>query len=305
VAAKLLKVDPERSNRAIAEQVKLDKNTVQDVRQELEATGEIHQSETRVSASGQKRKAAKKATPRVNPEPAQRVAADAPSPVAKPKQTPAEKPEALSSNVERFIALWDSLSGGERLSVHNHVTSDEWRMSRPAAPQQSEAPPPPTGHTSNRPLIEIKVLARNEWQTKALANEPTNPEEATIRYDALSWELGEIEKRWHELETAAGKTLEDAKRFFPNGRGWQAWVKSHKTCPASSAGVRIALYHAGYKAEGQPLNTMTRFSRWWDELCRDDDNRDLLSELTGELDRLMGKHEVPAAIAVHNGDGTQ
>ena len=60
IAAERLKADPVRSNRAIAAEVKLDKNTIQDVRQGLEASGEIHQSEIRVSSSGQKRKPAAK-----------------------------------------------------------------------------------------------------------------------------------------------------------------------------------------------------------------------------------------------------
>jgi transposase-like protein len=149
---------------------------------------------------------------------------------------------------------------------------------------------PPTGHTSIRPLIEIKVLARNEWQTKALENEPTNPEEATMRYDALSWETGEIAKRWHELETAEGKVLEDAKRFFPNGRGWKTWVNSHKTCEASSRATNTALWHVGYNRDCGPQNTMTRFHRWFGELLRSDDSDARIDQVIAAVSRLMGEH---------------
>ena len=34
---------------------------------------------------------------------------------------------------ELFTALWDCMSGGERLTVCQMVTSDEWRRSRPRA----------------------------------------------------------------------------------------------------------------------------------------------------------------------------
>ena len=34
---------------------------------------------------------------------------------------------------ELFTALWDCMSGGERLTVHELVISDEWRSSRPRA----------------------------------------------------------------------------------------------------------------------------------------------------------------------------
>jgi hypothetical protein len=147
IAAKLLKVEPERSNRAIAEQVKLDKNTVQDVRQALEASGEIHQSETRVSTSGQKRKPAKKATTRTAAEPKAAPAVEEPRAPEQPKGATTDdlrtwidlKPALPMS--ELFTALWDCMSDGERLTVHELVASDEWRSSRPRAidrqPQQN------------------------------------------------------------------------------------------------------------------------------------------------------------------------
>jgi hypothetical protein len=36
--------------------------------------------------------------------------------------------------MEQFEAVWDRMSGGERLTVAERVTSDEWRMSRPRQP---------------------------------------------------------------------------------------------------------------------------------------------------------------------------
>src|SRR5262249_21742079 len=100
IAAAVLKANPERSNRSIAAEVKLDKNTVQDVRQELEASGEIHQSETRISSSGQKRKPSKKTAAKVKSPshtpaaelPAEKQPASAPSAAKPSKSTPTPKP---------------------------------------------------------------------------------------------------------------------------------------------------------------------------------------------------------------------
>jgi hypothetical protein len=100
------------------------------------------------------------------------------------------------------------------------------------------------GHTSDRPLIEIRVIARNEWQIRALEVEPTTAEEAKARYFALGWEGAEFGRRWHELEAVKGKVLEDARRFFPNSGSWKAWLRNLKTCPATTAAVNSALSHA-------------------------------------------------------------
>jgi hypothetical protein len=60
LAAKLLRTDPAKSNRSIAEHVKLDKNTVQSVRADLETGGEIHHVEERVGKDGKAQPAEKK-----------------------------------------------------------------------------------------------------------------------------------------------------------------------------------------------------------------------------------------------------
>jgi hypothetical protein len=118
-------------------------------------------------------------------------------------------------------------------------------------------------HVSNRPEVEIKVIARNEWQTKALENEPTTLEEATARYNAIGWETGVIERRAWELREAEGQVLMDAKRFFPTGRGHKAWLNSHKTCAVSTSATNAALWHAGYQPNGDPHTSSTwrRFNR--------------------------------------------
>jgi hypothetical protein len=46
---------------------------------------------------------------------------------------PTELVEPVVSRLEQFIALWDHMSGAERLNVYRLVNSDEWRSSRPPA----------------------------------------------------------------------------------------------------------------------------------------------------------------------------
>jgi len=98
-----------------------------------------------------------------------------------------------------------------------------------------------------------------------------------MRYNAIGWETGVINRRYHELKAAQGKVLEDAKRFFPNGKGWKAWLKRQKTCDGTSCtlGDELddALYHVGYQPDGRPENTITKFSRQFHELLRNDDAR--------------------------------
>jgi hypothetical protein len=61
-----------------------------------------------------------------------------PKPVADLTALSDEKADALPaepvvSRLEQFIALWDHMSGAERLNVYRLVNSDEWRSSRPPA----------------------------------------------------------------------------------------------------------------------------------------------------------------------------
>jgi DNA-binding transcriptional regulator YhcF (GntR family) len=70
--AELIKIDPSKSNRQIAEDAKVDKNTVKSVRDGLEATGEIHQLEETTGKDGKKRKTKK--TGKKKQEPAAHVA---------------------------------------------------------------------------------------------------------------------------------------------------------------------------------------------------------------------------------------
>jgi hypothetical protein len=65
---KLLKLQPEKSNRQIAETVKADHKTVAVVRREEEATGEIPQLEKTVGKDGKERRKAKR-VPRQSPPP--------------------------------------------------------------------------------------------------------------------------------------------------------------------------------------------------------------------------------------------
>jgi hypothetical protein len=98
--AKPLKANPERSDRATGKLAKADKNTVAAVREDLEASGEIHQSEMRVSASGQTRKPAKKSALRdQQPPPAGRVPASEPAASALADQSGAQ-PELVVASAE-------------------------------------------------------------------------------------------------------------------------------------------------------------------------------------------------------------
>jgi hypothetical protein len=107
-------------------------------------------------------------------------------------------------------------------------------------------------HVGSRPLVEIKVHARCEWQAQALRNEPTTAEEAQRRYYAIRWETGEIERRYAVLKKAEGQVLEDARRFFPSKQEWKAWLASMRTCSATTAAVNDALWHVGYRPDGRP-----------------------------------------------------
>src|SRR5262245_24574597 len=62
VIAALLKANPKRSNRQVAEQVKADDKTVGKVRRELEATAEIPQLEKTEGKDGKERTTARKPT---------------------------------------------------------------------------------------------------------------------------------------------------------------------------------------------------------------------------------------------------
>jgi hypothetical protein len=61
--AKLLKANPEQSNRTIAKQVKADHKTVGSVRTELEGRGEVPHVETRTDSKGRKQPAKRDALP--------------------------------------------------------------------------------------------------------------------------------------------------------------------------------------------------------------------------------------------------
>jgi hypothetical protein len=65
--AKAIAIQPEKSDRAIAKQVKADHKTVAKARREAEATGEVSPVEKRVGADGKRRKQPKKRDPKKAP----------------------------------------------------------------------------------------------------------------------------------------------------------------------------------------------------------------------------------------------
>ncbi len=70
--ADLITAQPEKSNRAIADQAKVDKNTVTAVRQEMEERGEIHHVEERIDTKGRKQPAKKKKAKKANKPPTEK-----------------------------------------------------------------------------------------------------------------------------------------------------------------------------------------------------------------------------------------
>ena len=115
IAAERLKADPVRSNRAIAAEVKLDKNTIQDVRQGLEASGEIHQSEIRVSTTGQKRKPAGKK--------AAAISEDNPNIKLPPPTVPSTPSDEWATRpaIQAFEKALAKCSGEERAYIWKHI----------------------------------------------------------------------------------------------------------------------------------------------------------------------------------------
>lgn len=116
--AKVLKAAPEKSNRAIAKQVKADDKTVGTVRRELEATAEIPQLEKTIGADG---KARKQPSKKSEPLPAkvkvngQDVKTDDFSPaaqeqIAKALQPDARTPEKLCAALAKANVAIDGMS---------------------------------------------------------------------------------------------------------------------------------------------------------------------------------------------------
>jgi ParB/Sulfiredoxin domain len=93
LVAKVLKAQPEKSDRQIATQAKVDHKTVGTQRKKLEATGEIPQSKTRTGADGKARKQPARSTRRSKPK-------------TPPKKTPtaAPTPEAKASDLLAVLA---------------------------------------------------------------------------------------------------------------------------------------------------------------------------------------------------------
>jgi hypothetical protein len=248
--AKLLKANPEQSDRAVAKIAKVHNETVAAVRAKGEASDEIrHIPPTeRVDAGGRKR--------------ARKTAAVAKAPKAEIDTAGREQSDPEAESNIYFETLEANLGDDELFPSDNPDRTLE--LGRMIIAALSDAGYPNSHfvhteqdrakglHVSDGPEIEIKVIARNRWQTEALANEPTTPEEATIRYNAIDWEIRAIEWLAHDLRKTQGKTLVDAKRFFPNGRGYKKWLQSHKTCPMTTHGVNVALSAVGYQPSGAP-----------------------------------------------------
>jgi hypothetical protein len=120
IAVELLKANPERSNRAIAEEVQLDKNTVAQVRKDAEARGEIHHVETRRSGAA--------GTP---PPPARQ---DAQAGRSRSRAAAANRPDPRPDASRR-----DETRGGPAVRPHGAVGSAPRRDSPRLTPEEHQS----------------------------------------------------------------------------------------------------------------------------------------------------------------------
>ena len=132
----------------------------------------------------------------------------------------------------------------------SNVSAETFYSTPPGFKPEDLPQPTECQHLSNRPKVSFVVLTRNEWQTRALENEPTTPEEAKVRYNAIGWEAGEVERVLWGLREAEGNCLNNAKRFFSTVKDWRSWVQSLKTCPGTTHEANLALYAIGDIAGG-------------------------------------------------------
>jgi hypothetical protein len=129
--AKLLKADPEQSNRQVAEQVGVDHKTVASIRTEAEARGEIPHVETRTDKQG-RQQPAKKARPAPPPPVGEVVMPTAPPPEEAPPVVPTEQgpvpmpievppPDNETVEYERLVAAWDSAGRTAKVLFIKHI----------------------------------------------------------------------------------------------------------------------------------------------------------------------------------------
>jgi len=130
-----------QSTRQIAEQLGVDPKTVRNDLNVAEATGENSPVDRVTGKDGKSRPARMTRKPKAAPAVEEPRAQEQPKVVTTDDlRTWIDLKPALPMS-ELFTALWDCMSGGERLTVHELVASDEWRSSRPRAidrqPQQN------------------------------------------------------------------------------------------------------------------------------------------------------------------------
>ena len=98
----------------------------------------------------------------------------------------AEHIERSERDIRRLVAIAKAADPEAAHEAEKAKTRDQVGRSRKAGASDIQIAVCPldmaSGHQSNRPVVEIRIIARNEWQTQALAAEPTTPEEATKRY---------------------------------------------------------------------------------------------------------------------------
>jgi ParB-like chromosome segregation protein Spo0J len=97
--AKLLKAQPEKSNRTIAKQAKVDKGTVAKIRKAKEATGEIRQLKKTIGSDG-KARPAKKAKPAARAGEAKTDRAAAPPPPEPTAPAPAQPATTATADID-------------------------------------------------------------------------------------------------------------------------------------------------------------------------------------------------------------
>jgi predicted RNase H-like nuclease (RuvC/YqgF family) len=115
VIAKLVKAQPEKSNRQIAKQAKVDDKTVGAVRRELESTAEIPQLEKTVGADGKARKQpAKKPRKRGKPLPLPERTAEQQDATRRELEAAMAEPDAqIERDRQECVALYQNVKAAE------------------------------------------------------------------------------------------------------------------------------------------------------------------------------------------------
>jgi hypothetical protein len=139
--AKLIKAQPEKSNRAIGKMAKADKNTVAAVRAEQEGRGEIHHVEKRIDTKGRKQPA--KRPKQAEGKKAKLAALDMP--------TAEEAEESYQETLyDQACLILESMSGATRQRFFAHLREKCLALGEKTEPEPVPAVEPITADDDTR-----------------------------------------------------------------------------------------------------------------------------------------------------------